>query len=319
MTSARSVAAGEPTLKHYANPLLRGFAATRPAFLSITLIACLIGLAAAYADGVAIDVLRAVVTVITALIAHAACNVINDFHDAASGTDAGNSRRIFPYTGGSRFIQNSVISTRNSAILGYGLLAAVIPAGLWLTTVSAPPLLLIGISGLAMGWAYSAPPLHLVARGFGELVVTACWLLVVVGADYVQRGTFAWTPAAAGLSFALLVANLLYINQFPDHDSDAASGKHTMVVRLGPESAKWGYFGIALIAYAWLIIQVGRDNLPQVCAAATITITLSLTAARQLREHASDPEALAPAIRLTIAAALTHGLLLATMLAFNWR
>lgn len=319
MTDTRSTPAQEPTPDCYANPLVRGLAATRPAFLSVTLVACLIGVAAAYADGAAIDALRAVVTVIAALVAHAACNVINDYHDAMNGADARNTRRIFPFTGGSRFIQNGVMSTRQSARLGYGLLAAVIPAGLWLASVSGPFLMLIGAAGLVLGWAYSAPPLHLVARGLGEAVVVACWLLVVVGADYVQRGAFTWTPVAVGASFALLVANLLYINQFPDHDSDAAAGKRTVVVRLGPERAKWGYFGITLIAYAWLIIQVGRDNLPQVCAAAAITITLSLNAARQLREHASAPEALAPAIKLTIAAALAHGLLLAAALAFNWR
>jgi 1,4-dihydroxy-2-naphthoate octaprenyltransferase len=319
MTRPDSLPAGEPTLERYANPLVRGFAATRPAFLSVTLVACLIGVAAAYADGVSIDALTAAVTIIAALLAHAASNVINDYHDAASGADAGNTRRVFPFTGGSRFIQNGVMSARHSAMLAYGLLAAVIPAGLWLSSVAGAALLLIGVAGLTLGWAYSAPPLHLVARGLGELVVTACWLLVVIGADFVQRGTFAWTPVAAGLSFALLVANLLYINQFPDHDSDAAADKRTMVVRLGPEAAKWGYFGIALVAYAWLILQVGRDNLPQVCAAAAITITLSVNAARQLREHAHEPEALAPAIKLTIGAALAHGLLLAATLAFNWR
>lgn len=319
MTRSGSLPTGEPTPERYANPLARGFAATRPAFLSVTLVACLIGVAAAYADGVSVNVLTATVTVVAALVAHAASNVINDYHDAASGADAGNTRRIYPFTGGSRFIQNGVMSARHSAMLGYGLLAAVIPAGLWLSMVSGPTLLLIGVAGLTLGWAYSAPPLHLVARGLGELVVAACWLLVVVGADFVQRGAFAWTPVAAGASFALLVANLLYINQFPDHDSDAAAGKRTLVVRLGPESAKWGYFGIALVAYAWLVIQVGRDNLPQVCAAAAITITLSLSAARHLREHASTPSALTPAIKLTIAAAVAHGLLLAATLAFNWR
>lgn len=309
----------EPTPQAFANPLARYIAATRPAFLSVTLVACLIGFASAHADGVTLDIAAALATVLFALFAHAGGNVINDYHDARSGADEANTGRLFPFTGGSRFIQNEVMTPRETAVFGYGLLAMVVPAGLWLAAGSGAGLLLIGAAGLLLGWAYSASPLQLVGRGFGEVVVAACWLLVVLGADYVQRGVFDWTPVAIGLSYALLVANLLYINQFPDHDGDAAAGKRTVVVRLGPESAKWGYLGIAIAAYAWLVIQIGRDNLPQACGVALITIVLSISASRELREYASSPSDLGKAIRLTIAAAIVHGLLLAGTLAFDWR
>ena len=307
----------EPRPERFTNPVLRYCAATRPAFLSVTLVGCLIGLASAHSDGVPLDPLTAVLTVVLALLAHAGANVVNDYHDAISGADAANSARLFPFTGGSRFIQNGVLSARQTALFGYGLLVTVIPAGLWLASQTGWGLIGFGLLGILLGWAYSAPPLKLVSRGAGELVIVACWLLVVVGADFTQRGTFDWTPVAAGLSFALLVANLLYINQFPDHDGDAASGKRTLVVILSPQTAKWGYFAIAIVAYAWLVIQVGRESLPQTTAAAALTIVLSLTAARELREHAGEPAELAPAIKRTIAAATLHGLVLAGTLAWG--
>ena len=307
----------EPTLQQFPNPFVRYLAATRPAFLSVTLVACLIGLASAHADGVGIAPFTALATILFALLAHAAGNVINDYHDALSGADEANTGRLFPFTGGSRFIQNGVMKTTETARLGYGLLALVVPPGLWLAWEAGSGLLWIGVAGLFLGWAYSAPPLKLVSRGAGEVVIVACWLLVVVGADFVQRGVFDWTPVAAGLSFALLVANLLFINQFPDHDGDAAAGKRTLVVILGPDTAKWGYLGIALIAYGWLVLQVGRESLPQVCAAAAITLVLSFNAARELREHALTPQELGRAIKLTIVAACAHGLILAAALAFN--
>jgi 1,4-dihydroxy-2-naphthoate octaprenyltransferase len=309
----------EPTPQRYARAPLRYFAATRPAFLSVTLAGCLIGLAAARADGVAIDGARALVTVLFALLAHAGANVLNDYHDAASGADAANTGRIFPFTGGSRFIQNGVLTMRQTAVFGHLLFALVVPAGVWLAVGSGAGLLAIGAAGLLLGWAYSAPPVRLASRGLGEFAVAAAWLLVVLGSDYAQRGAFAWTPVAAGLSFALLVANLLFINQFPDRAGDAAVGKRTLVVRLGPDTAKWAYFGIATVAYGWLVLQIGRENLPQACAAAALTLALSFNAARLLREHANDPGDLAPAIRLTIAAANLHGLVLAATLAFASR
>lgn len=311
------MAPAEPGPGRYRNPLACYFAATRPAFLSVTLVACLIGLATAHGSGVAVDVLTAAVTVLFALVAHAGGNVINDYHDAVSGADAANTQRIFPFTGGSRFIQNGVLSKRQTAVFGYAMLAAVIPAGLWLSWHSGPGLLAIGLAGLFAGWAYSAPPLALVSRGLGEAVIAVGWLLVVVGTDYVQRGSFSVVPLAAGGSYALLVANLLFINQFPDHRGDAAAGKRTLVVRLGPEVAKWGYLLIAIVAYGWLVSMVTLYLLPQHAAAAAITLVLSFPAARELIADASAPAELATPIKRTILAANLHGLLLAAGLAFG--
>ena len=50
----------EPALGVLANPILRYFLATRPAFLSVTLFACLVGFGAAYHDGVALGAAKAV-------------------------------------------------------------------------------------------------------------------------------------------------------------------------------------------------------------------------------------------------------------------
>ena len=252
-----------------------------------------------------------------ALVAHAGANVVNDYYDALNGSDARNTERLFPFTGGSRFIQNGVLTLRQTARFGYGLLALVIAAGLWLSWHTGPGLLAIGAGGLLAGWAYSAPPLRLMSRGLGELAIAGGWLLVVIGTDYVQRGAFDALPFIAGLSYALLVANLLFINQFPDHAGDAAAGKRTLVVLLGPQTAKWAYLLIAIVAYGWLLGMVGNDTLPQKSAAAAMTLVLSFTAARDLLEYASQPAALEPAIKRTILATNLHGLVLAGALMFG--
>jgi 1,4-dihydroxy-2-naphthoate octaprenyltransferase len=295
----------EPTLAALPNPVLRYFLATRPAFLSVTLVGCLLGLAAAKVGGVVLDPLKATLTVFFAMVAHAGVNVINDYYDG--GTDGINTERLFPFTGGSRFIQNGVLSLSATGRFGYALLLSVIPAGLWLSLNSAPGLMLIGLAGLLVGWAYSAPPLKLVSRGVGEFAVAAGFLLIVLGADFVQRGAFSFTPVAAGLGYALLVVNILFINQFPDCKADGAAGKRTVVVRLGPLSARWGYALIAVLAHGWLIVQVGRHALPPVAAVAALTLMFSLKAARILMAHATEPAELEPAIKLTILSANLHG------------
>ena len=129
-----------------------------------------------------------------------------------------------------------------------------------------------------------------------------------------QRGAFSWTPLLFAMPFALLVANLLFINQFPDAAADALAGKRTLVVRAGPLEARWFYLAICSFAYGWLLFLIERKNLPGAFAVAAVPVLLSLRAWRQLLLHATDPPQLAGAIRLTIAAALAHGALLAGVL-----
>ncbi len=304
----------EPTLEQFAHPGKRYFAATRPAFISATLVAGIIGFAVIHHEGVAIDFGIACVTLFFALITHAGVNVLNDYYDALSGTDGCNTERIYPFTGGSRFIQNGVLTLTQTRNFGYGLLASVVVAGLWLMAQSAPQLLYIGLAGLFIGWAYSAPPLKLVSRGWGELCVTGGILLITVGADFVLRKSFSFAPVIAGVPYALLATNLLYINQFPDRTADTAVGKLHWVARLEVRQARWGYALLVLMVNLWVIVAVAFDALPLWSLLSLLAVPLSVVATLQLFRHAYQPQQLAGAIKLTILAMLLHGVLMATAL-----
>jgi len=184
--------------------------ATRPGFLTITAVAGLLGIAAAFADGMAIEPAVAALALLGALLAHASANVINDVHDAANGSDDTNTDRIFPFTGGSRFIQQGIINSTAMRRLALLLFAATALSGLGLMLLSTPWLMAFGVTGLGLAWAYSAPPLQLMARGLGEVAVAAGWLLVVAGMDFALRRQLAPTAWWAGGGLALLVANILF-------------------------------------------------------------------------------------------------------------
>ncbi len=300
-------AAAEPSPDRPANPLLRYFWATRPAFLSITLIGCLLGFATAWHAGSPFAPTHAAIALALALLAHAGVNVLNDYYDHLNGTDARNRDRLYPYTGGSRFIQNGVLTPRQTLAYGLLLFAAVVVGGLTLIGRTGPGLFWIGLVGLALGWAYSAPPLKLNSRGLGELCVLTGFLLVVVGADYVQRGAFAALPWLAGLPYALLTTNILYINQFPDRRADLAAGKRHWVARLEPQRAALGYAAILLLAGAWSILCVSMGWLDAWGLIALAGLLPAARAAVLLRAHAAHPDRLLPAIRDTIVAAHLHG------------
>ena len=102
---------------------------TRPAFLLLTVVACVLGTATASACGCGLDWSLALGATALAVLAHAAGNVLNDLHDARNGADAANQQGVFPFTGGSRLIQTGVVSERQTAELATALLVFLVPAG----------------------------------------------------------------------------------------------------------------------------------------------------------------------------------------------
>ncbi len=310
----------EPNPERLRNPLLRYVLATRPAFLTITLAGCLLGVAIAFNGGVTFNATTAVMTLLLALLAHAGINVLNDYYDHLNGTDAANLDRIFPYTGGSRFIQNGVFTPRQTLAFGLTLFAMAVAGGLWLIAQSGPGLFWIGLAGLFIGWAYSAPPLKLNGRGLGEICVAVGFLLIVAGADYVQRESLSSLPWLAGLPYALLTTNILFINQFPDRGADALAGKRHLVVRLEPEQAARMYALIALAAALVLAAAVAAGALPNRALLSLAAMLPSVSAAWQLMQNCRHPRMLAPAIRGTLLAAHSHAIMLALVLMTeNWK
>lgn len=285
-------------------------AASRPGFLLVTLVAAVLGIAQSQACGCGWDAPAAVVTVLLALLAHAAVNLYNDWGDAVGGSDALNTEGLYPFSGGSRVIQTGrfgALQVRDAARLLGG---AVVAGGVLLAARSGPGLLLVGAAGLMLGWAYSNPRWRLMSRGLGELAVFLGWWLIVLGADQVQRHALSGLAAVSGVSLALLVTAILWAAEFPDARADAAAGKRTLVVRWGPEVAAVGYGGLVFGAHLWLLAWWWVDWLPTTAWWALGSAPLSLAAALGLWRHRRTPAQLRPVIGLTIAAALLHGSLL---------
>ena len=304
----------EPTIERFSNPLVAYFAATRPAFILASVMPILLGLAYCVYTGHGINIITAVLTLLAGMLLHAGINVLNDYYDALNGTDDLNQDRLFPYTGGSRFIQNAVLSRKQTLIYGMTLLLGVMLIGVYLIAHSGMLLLWLGLFGVLLGWGYSAPPLSLNSRGLGELSVLAGFGLLPLGAYLVQTGFLSAGLLLVSLPIGLLTANLLYINQFPDRQADIQAGKLHWVARLSPQVARWGYVLIALLAWLLLVALILTGLLPPLAGVALLPAILSYQAARILLQHAATPQRLAPAIRLTILAMLGHGLLLSLAL-----
>lgn len=70
----------------------------------------IVGLALSYRLTGTLQEGLALLTIFAIILIHSSANVLNDYFDAKNGSDDANTARIYPFTGGSRFIQNGVLT-----------------------------------------------------------------------------------------------------------------------------------------------------------------------------------------------------------------
>ena len=266
--------------------------ATRLPFLSATFIPVLVGLAIALLHfGPAFDLVAALLTLIGATAVHLGLNVANDVFDARLGADEKNVNPT-QYSGGSRVIQYGLVSLRDMAFISIAMYAIAIGVGLvLLLTRFSLELLAIGAAGILLSFFYTAPPLKLVYRGLGEIVVGLGFgPIMLLGAYVVQSGgAVPLEPVIASIPIGLLVALILYVNEVPDRPADARAGKRTLPVRLSRPAVVNLYLGAALAAFAVIAVGVIVGVLPIPALVALLGLPLVRRVHEGLQRYYESP------------------------------
>ena len=260
--------------------------ATRPAFAPASVASVLIGSAWGYRLVGRFSLGPAVLALFATLCVHLAANVLNDVSDDLSGADRANDKRIFPYTGGSRFIQNGVMSAHEMTVWGVILLGVAAALGLALLKLSGPGVLVFGLIGVALSLAYSLPRIRLAARGLGEATIAVAFgVLPVTGAAWLQSGRLDTGSLLISVPVGLWVAAILLMNEVPDREADARAGKATLAVRLGLKGTRRLYLGLHGAACAGMILAAALDVIPWWAGlAALLLLPAALHAARAIAE-----------------------------------
>jgi 1,4-dihydroxy-2-naphthoate octaprenyltransferase len=171
--------------------------------------------------------------------------------------------------------------------------------------------LFLGIIGVLSGFFYTASPVKLGYKGWGELVVGLCFgPLVVLGSYYVQAVSFSTTVLLASVPVGILILLVLYINEFPDYQADKSVNKKTLVVILGKAKALKIYHFLLGLVYFYLVICVLFKIFPWPVLVVLITLPSALKAYRVSRENFQNVNELLPANALTISLHLIIGSLL---------
>lgn len=249
------------------------FFACRPKFLTASAAPVLVGSTLGYATTGSFNPTLFILALLAILAIHAGANLANDYFDHLSGNDPANKNPT-PFSGGSRFIQQGLLSPKT--VLLESLIFLTIGSAIGLVIVLLTKsifILIIGLIGLLGGFFYTAPPFRLGYRSVGEIVIALLFgLLPVYASCYLQTfclpssvfcllpSDFCLLSSAFCLLPACIVGILIFlvilINEFPDLAADAAVNKKTLVVRYGIAAAVRIYRLALISSYILAIIAM---------------------------------------------------------------
>ena len=170
-------------------------------------------------------------------------NYANDYSDGVKGTD---ENRIGP----TRLVASGLASAKavkNAAFISFALASI---AGLWLSLLTSPLLILIGILAIAAAWGYTGGKNPYGYSGLGEVsVFTFFGLVATMGTYYVQTESITALSFIVAIPMGALSCAILEVNNIRDRAQDELVGKRTLAVRLGDRKARHLYVSLLVLAH----------------------------------------------------------------------
>ncbi len=285
------------------------FLETRPHFLLLSVVLALLGASIAWYEAKKFDSAfhlgYALLAFFGLLLTHISVNVLNDYFDYRSGIDLATRRT--PFSGGSGILPASLLTPKQVFWLGLGSFLLAVPIGIYFIIVSGwllLPLLLIAAFCvllyspliLKLNWPEWAPGVGLGA-------------LPVLGAYFVQTGTYTFPAVIASIPSGILVHNLLLLNEFPDVEADKQAGRKTLPITIGKTKASIVYSVLTMLVYVWIVIATLTRIMPAFTLIALLTLPLAVKAVQGSLKY-DDPSKLMPAMGNNVLVVLLTQLLL---------
>ena len=223
------------------------FLACRPKTLSVSLSPVLVGSAIALQQNGQLLWLPLLAAALGAAFIQIGTNLFNDVGDFLRGTDT--PGRLGPR----RATAEGWLSPATVKAGAWLAFALAFLCGIYLVWHGGWPIVAIGLCSLAAGWAYTGGPKPIAYGPLGELFVFLFFGLVAVGGSYyLQTLTLTSTALLAAALVGLHAAAVITVNNYRDHDGDAANGKNTLAVRLGRPATRHLYAAEMLAPYLLL-------------------------------------------------------------------
>jgi 1,4-dihydroxy-2-naphthoate octaprenyltransferase len=147
-----------------------------------------------------------------------------------------------------------------------------------------PALLLLGLLALAVGWAYTAPPLRLAYRPLGEAASgLPMGLGIVWGTAAAQTASVPYSVWWAAAPLALLTAGILHANNARDRSHDVTVGKRTLATRVSVDAVVLEFRLLLGLPAVLLAAALATRGLTLWCLGAALPALLGLRLAARAR------------------------------------
>ncbi|PAV27750.1 hypothetical protein CIL05_20265 [Virgibacillus profundi] len=264
------------------------FHLTRPLTFTGTISPILAGtVLAAYNGSIRYDILLAMLT--ATLLIQAATNMFNDYFDFRSGQDQnkwvtansnkpesghGPAHHLIPYAAGSLLMLATII-------------------GLWLALNSSFWIILIGIAGIAAGYAYSAGRHSFSSIGLGEAVAAIFLGLVPASLAYIIQGnSLSIQILAVAIPFALAIATMIFTNNLRDIEKDREF-RSTVVIKMGKAKAVQFLTLLLGLTYLSIILLIIFQVTTWTTGLTLFTLPLAIRLRWSFRKNAKRTEEIA--------------------------
>ena len=246
------------------------------------------------------DFTLATLALLVALLLQIGVNYANDYSDGIRGTDTG---RVGPLrlTASGLALPEDV---KRAAFITFGLamlagLGIVVLSGQWW-------LIAVGAACVLAAWYYTGGNSPYGYSGLGEVAVFIFFgLVATVGTNFVQTGFIDPLAVLLGSSLGLYASAVLLVNNIRDLETDRASGKRTLAVKLGEKPSKTLFL---LLLWLPVLINLLLVLIYPATLLGMLNLLLLLPVTLIIMES-KNPGELITALKLTSLAGLGYGAL----------
>jgi len=240
---------------------LRWLIAINPITLTSSITSVVIGSSVLANLGRSVDILRAIITAVGVSMLQASANLVDDYFDYLHGLDKpGSQRRKHPILDlgiePSKVVEMAAVLSIAGGLIGVALA---------LTSANAVAVFLLMLIGAFIVWQYSAPPLRLRHRGFGEIVSPIVMgPLIAMGTFLVLNGNpgEAWLAAIAAVPNMAMTLLALAAVDIDHIEMDRVNGKRTIATVFGVGAVK-AVAALSVVLYmVGVIVSVALGALP---------------------------------------------------------
>lgn len=269
---------------------------TRANFLPLTIVIVVAGLTAAFYAHRTLNPVDAGLVLVAALLMHASVNGFNNYFDFRSNIDAKTPKT--PFSGGVETIVKGVMKPSEALLVSMSCLAGAGMIGVYFLLRLFNPLIPLVVYG-AIAIVFYTPVLSRI-HAFSEIVAGTGFGFMGLGVYVTQTGVVDATGVAIFVPITILVALLLFLNEFPDAEVDKLGGRRHIVILLGKRRSAWIYVAGLLATEISIVIAVVLGAAPVETLVALFAIPIAYKAGRiALKNYDRMPD-LVPALGLNV-------------------